>query len=141
MTDFDAYADQILPLDGPYNASDVHTAARLVAELVRRLNHATLGDNAEQSLPIPQDVDQVVVWLHTALSRVPQLFNQIASRVQRLEGVGVDDHHDGLDSSDAAVMVAQHLARAVPHIDQATTELRQAQRITGRLYVRSEAAS
>lgn len=94
--DVDSYADEILPVDGPHTPEGVLTAAGLIGELVRRLNHATLPDRAERSLPYPSTVDRAVGQLRGAFGLLPQLLGQLARRLEAFadEPGLYDDRHD-----------------------------------------------
>ncbi len=89
----DAIADQILPLDGPHTPDAVILAAAVIAELVRRLNHATLSHNAPDALPAPQVADGLLGGLDVATGRLPQLFWQVGRRLGSFDPdrLGVDD--------------------------------------------------
>src|SRR5262245_27636338 len=84
IRDLDEIADEILPVDGPHTPDGVRAAAGLIGELVRRLNHATLRERVERSLPYPATVDAVVGRLQAAAGGLPQLLIQLAHRLDAL---------------------------------------------------------
>jgi hypothetical protein len=73
-------ADQVLPLDGPYDPEGLITAAALVAELVRRLNHATI---ARKAFRYPSELDRTLAGIKAAMYGLPQLFGQLATELER----------------------------------------------------------
>jgi hypothetical protein len=80
MPTVDEHVDSILPFVEP-TAEHVADAARLIAELVRRLNHVTIREGV---LHYPAEVDAVVGALSGAASRLPQLLCQLGAAVRRL---------------------------------------------------------
>ena len=83
MTDIDRWAAEILPLGEPYDPQAVADAARLTAELVRRLCHVTIDDTAT---PGPEHVDGVVADVKATVAGLPRLCRQLADRLQRFAG-------------------------------------------------------
>ena len=73
-TDADVVADQVLPLGGPYDPEAIIAAAHTIAELVRRLNHATFDNGAFQ---YPAQLSNTVGAIRDAVVRLDQLFNQL----------------------------------------------------------------
>lgn len=65
-------------LDGPHTDQDTAGAARLAAETVRYLNHAT-GPHAGQGLTEPATAYDVTGQLTTAIYGLPQLCGQLAA--------------------------------------------------------------
>lgn len=57
-------------------------ASTELAELVRYLNHATQTQEVREALPFPSQMDSVVGDLASAVSRMPQLFEQLAGRLK-----------------------------------------------------------
>jgi hypothetical protein len=60
----DRIADQLLPLGGPYHPDAVVATATAMAELVRRLNHATFHGSA-----LPIRVTSTSSWAESDLPR------------------------------------------------------------------------
>jgi hypothetical protein len=81
----EAAAESVLPVDGPYGPDRVIAAGDAIAELVRRLNHATQGVHTPQSLPYPADVASLLGGLSTAAARLQQLIRQVAVQVHQWE--------------------------------------------------------
>jgi hypothetical protein len=115
--DPEALADQVLPIGGPYTPGQVHGAAELLAELVRRLNHATRHDDA---LPAVRDVERLIALLEATAGSLPQLCRQLITRV-RSERLGVDG--GGLqavtDTATALTAADVHLVSAALALDRA----------------------
>jgi hypothetical protein len=102
--DVDAVADGVLLLDGPYTHETLTDAARLIDELVRRLNHATYGR------PAPPTIDRMVSDLSSAAHGLDQLCTQLADRL-------IEWHDDPRVRADGATtatpQILLHDARAV----------------------------
>jgi len=108
----DAYeaADRVLPLDGPHQPDQVVTAARLVAELVRRLNRATRPGHA---LPSPGDLYGLLGGLTEAVAGLDQLLGQLADRADAFaENPRLTHTHHPAEASSAALQAANLLHRA-----------------------------
>lgn len=98
----------------PLDAIDVHDprmtavrTARLLADLARTLNYATLP--GDPRLEYPSDVYMVLESLHAALSRLPQACEQLAAYLQRQRDAGVLYAERGFPHADrpgAAVEIA-----------------------------------
>jgi len=138
VTTLDLIADQVLPLDaaGP---EQVAAAASLVAELVRRLNHATSTATAAPTLPTPQDADQVVSALDDAVKRMPQLCGQLADLMDRFAATpGLVADALGPTPPDGAPGIARaasySLRCAQMRLAAVASDLRVAGRSTARLY-------
>lgn len=135
--DPDAFADNILPLDGPHDANNVIAAAEVVAELVRRLNHATFPGMG--TLPYPSNVDSLVSALAGATSRLPQLCRQLAARMDVFaadERLGVDNLGATLHPADVALAAESALRDAAHRADAMASALGRAGRSTSRLTYR-----
>lgn len=141
MRDVDDYADEILPVDGPHTPEGVLAAAGLIAELVRRLNHATLPHRTERSLPYPSTVNSVVSRLHGAAALLPQTLEQLAGRLRGLaESPDLcDDRYDSapMTADMVAVMAAAVLSNeARRHTGNLADRLAYACRYTNHLGIR-----
>ena len=64
-----------LDLDGPYNPEAVLEAAEALAEITRRLNHATRDPAC---LEYPAEAGRLIWSLQSAASRLPQLLGQVS---------------------------------------------------------------
>jgi hypothetical protein len=96
LVDAEHAADLLLTLDGPYHPDHLIEAARTVAELVRRLNHATFSRSA---LPYPPQLDRVVACLRSSVYGLQQTFGQLAVRLDAFATdprVGHDSRHEDL---------------------------------------------
>jgi len=119
--------DRLLPLGGPYDPDGVAEAARTIAELVRRLNHATVHSSA---LRYPPHVHRTVEALRSALHGLRQTFTQIAVR---LDGLGADPrvgHDSGADPAAACAEAASQLRQAADALSAVTDPLAKAERVT-----------
>lgn len=140
MTDLDPYlyADQILPLGGPYNPEAVTATAALCAELVRRLNHATF--RGENSLPYPSSVDRLVTNLNGAVAGLPQLLGQLAQRLDTFAddpNLYADAAAKGQPAPEVAACAAVFLRdEAAPRAEWLADALTQARQFTARLGLR-----
>jgi hypothetical protein len=121
--DADQVADLLLPLDSPYPSERVLEAARTVAELVRRLNHATFGRAA---LRYPPQLYRAVGALRSGVYGLQQTFTQLAARLDTFATdprVGHDNRHDlATACTDAAAqlrLAAAALGIVTAHLDQA----------------------
>ena len=108
----DAYeaADHVLPLDGPYQPDQVVTAARLIGELVRRLNRATVTGHA---LPSPGDLYGLLGGITEAVAGLGQLLAQLADRADEFaEHPRLTHAHHPAEAWFAATQAANLLQRA-----------------------------
>jgi hypothetical protein len=136
----EAIAEAVLPLDGPYPAQQLAAAAEVMAELARRLTHATLAHNVGQSLPKPQALDTLVRELDQMPGSLAQTLRQIAGHLRR----GADDPALSLDEdagehltpAAVALLAAEHLGTAAGHVEALGRSLAQARASTARLRVR-----
>jgi hypothetical protein len=96
--------DDILPTGGPYTPDQIHTAAAAIAELARRLNHATLAHHVGDTLPTPGDVDLVLTSIAALTARLPQLIGQLADTLSRYnpDRLAVDQIGPATTGPDAA---------------------------------------
>lgn len=132
----DQIADDILPLDGPYNPEAMALTGRLLGELVRRLNHATLWHNTDESLPYPSGIDTQVAGLVGATAAMDQLLGQLAYRLGSIandERLQVDGRGARLTPLEATATAAQYLTDASAGLAQAVAALEKAQNLTSRL--------
>lgn len=72
--------------DAPHAPDRTRRAADLAAEAVRLLNHATRTGSG--GLTYPADADAVTASLDTLVSRLPQLFSQIAGWLEGEQEAG-----------------------------------------------------
>jgi hypothetical protein len=131
MPDADQIADQLLPLDGPYHPDGVIETARTVAELVRRLNHATFHRAA---LAYPPQLYRTVGSLRAGLYGLQQTFGQLATRLEAFATdarVGHDTRRD--DPAIACHDAAHELRRAAAALGSVTGPLDAATQITSHL--------
>ncbi|MBX6721717.1 MAG: hypothetical protein IRY92_00555 [Dactylosporangium sp.] len=108
----DAYeaADHVLPLDGPHQPDQVIAAARLIGELVRRLNRATASGHV---LPWPGDLYGVLGGITEAVAGLAQLLDQLADRADAFaEHPRLTHTHHPAEARPAATQAADLLRRA-----------------------------
>lgn len=132
--DTDRIADQILRLDGPYTPDETIAAVKVVAELVRRLNNATLNALV-LTLPNPGNVDTVIQDLVILMERLPQLLDHIATRIDMLGGdprVAVDQRGER-DLADVVAWAVVNLREASSGVDSARKALKAVGAGTSRL--------
>lgn len=140
--DPDALADEIILLDGPHDADNVIAAAGVVAELVRRLNHATQAYKCERVLFYPSNVDRLVSLLAGAAYGLPQLCRQLAARMDVFaadERLGVDNLGEALAPAGVALDAQVDLYIAAQGADAVADALSRARRSTSRLTYREAA--
>src|SRR5262245_58816669 len=130
----DELADRLLRLDGPYHPDAVVEAAATIAELVRRLNHATFHFSA---LRYPAQLYRVVGSLNAAVWGLQQLLGQLAARLDRW----ADDPrlgHDGagVQAAEVATQAADALRQAAAARRILTDPLEHAHRLTSHLNYR-----
>lgn len=108
-------AEQILPLDGPHHPEAVIAAGRTISELVRRLNHATFRTNA---FTYPGEVNQLVGAIAGSVDALPQLFRQLAHRLDAFAAdprLTAEPASDNATAADIAAATARWLtAEATP---------------------------
>lgn len=132
MPDADELADQIIGFDG--TPEQVATAAAVIAELLRRLNHH-LTRRPTEALPEPQDVDAVLWNLHTTSQRLRDLLRHLATRT---EALGWQDaiRSTGQYAPDiAAGIAALNLRDAADRVDEAGSAIKVAASETSTLYL------
>ena len=124
-------ADQLLPLGGPYDPDAVIETARTIAELVRRLNHATFSRSA---LAYPPQLYRTVSSLRSGLYGLQQTFGQLAARLNAFaidRRVGHDTRRD--DPATACLHAAHALHQASAGLTTVTSPLDAATQITSHL--------
>ena len=124
-------ADLLLPLGGPYEPDHVIEAARTVAELVRRLNHATFSRSA---LAYPPQLYRAVSSLRSGVYGLQQTFGQLAARLDAFATdprVGHDSRRD--DPATACTDAAHALRQAAAALDTVTGPLDTTSQITSHL--------
>lgn len=132
IPDPEVVADMVLPLGGPYTPEMLAAAASLVAELVRRLNHATRNPAIDH----PALVDAAVGLLARAVAGMPQLCGQLATLLGRFHDTpglyaAGPDHPD--TPGDVIALARGHLGYAAHALDGAAERLGQAGNCTARL--------
>lgn len=143
MTTFDPddIADQVLPLDGPHDADNTYAAAQVIAELVRRLNHATLPGHVDPVLVYPSQVDRIVGALHRAAAGMSQLMRQLSIRMEAFADdprTGIDELGPAHNPHAVADAAAGSLAAAAFQADETATRLNRARKSTTRLTYRED---
>jgi hypothetical protein len=131
VDDVNRLADLVFALDHPYDPESVVRAAAMVAELVRRLNHATLH---RATLPDPAQLDQIVGRLQRAVQGLTQTLGQLANQ---LDWYATDPHisHDrNLDPTGAAVHAAEQLRTAAGALITVARHMDAAHQTTSHLY-------
>jgi hypothetical protein len=128
--DVDRVADLVLPLGGPYDPEAVVQAATTVAELVRRLNHATFHPMA---LRYPSQLYRVVGGLRAGVYGLDQTLRQLAAR---LDGWAADPsvgHDHGHDPAATCADASERLHRAAVALVAVTRPLDTAYEATSHL--------
>lgn len=122
-------ADGILPLDGA-TPEQALAAASLVAELVRRLNHATRG-----ATPTPPELDSIVTSVHLAVRGLPQLVTQLATIAEQYASHPLLAADDGGNPTKLAVAASQEMTIAAARLVDTETHLNRARQHTAQLYL------
>lgn len=129
MPDVDQLADQVLGFDA--TPDQVTVAASVLAELVRRLNHATRAANLT-----PQEVDRVVVDLGRAVGMLPQLFRQLGQRIAAHDNSGRLAAAGDRPAAEVARAARMFLGYAEGDVERGLAQhLNLAQQETSRLYL------
>lgn len=118
--DYNAVADEVLPVDGPYEPEALQAAASLIAELVRRLNHATRAGTA--GIGYPSHVGDVAARIQSAVAVMPQLLMQLADRLTEFVDnprLYADEWAGGVPAREVAVEAVAELLDAACHVDAA----------------------
>jgi hypothetical protein len=102
-------AQSVLPL-GNTDPERVVQAAIGVAELVRRLNHATHPTGSGTALPWPSSVGRVAGQIDAALWGIEQLLGQLAHRLDAFADHPRLYHDQRRDDREAAATAARHAA-------------------------------
>jgi hypothetical protein len=100
-----------LRTDGPHSPEYTREVGNVLAEAVKVLNYATMGDGIE----CPADVDSVISAVYVAAECMPQLFGQMAAFVTRQARSGNLADTKGGDPVVAAGMLAIALEQAAQH--------------------------
>jgi hypothetical protein len=130
MADFD------LNPDGPHSPSYTREVGNVLAEAVRVLNYATLGD--VPGLDCPADAYTLFGALYTATSRLPQLLGQIADFLDdQLAGGNLADDHQR-DPSRLIRSAMTHLQYAQVAAHDVTGRLRAAQADVSGIYLKED---
>jgi len=123
-------ADLLVPLRGPYDPDRVVEAAWTVGELVRRINHATIGDAI---LLDPHQVNRTVTGLREALYGLEQTFDQIGDRLDALATDPRVEAHPRHDSSTVCRTAAGEVRQAAANLHAVVAPLARAGNLTGPL--------
>jgi len=136
LTFVEDMAHEVLPLDRAGTPESVQAAAQLMAELVRRLNHATLRPG-EHTLPAPVDVAALVSALQETLARLPQLLRQIGARLDMFDPAQLraDGFGPVTDPAELASGAAEYLDMAARQTAAVGDHLQSATRYANRLAV------
>ena len=126
--------DISLNTDGPHGPDYTRDLGNALAETVRCLNYATLGD--APGLEDPADAYSLLGALYTATERLPQLVTQLVAFLAQQGGTGsvADDH--GRDAETQVAEASYHLGHAHGASTALTKALQQAQQSISGLYVR-----
>jgi hypothetical protein len=115
--------------DGPHDDGTITAVARIAAEAIRVLNHATMPG---RGLSEPATVCAVLGELAAAAHRLPQLCGQLAGWLRQQDTAGQLAHpaeglpsavHDALAGLDRAARDATCLGEALDQAQQATAWL------------------
>ncbi|MCW2904121.1 MAG: hypothetical protein JWO67_6386 [Streptosporangiaceae bacterium] len=124
----------VLNTDGPHSPEYTRDVGNALAEAVRVLNYATLGD--APGLDNPGDAYSLLGALYTALDRFPQLLDQVGRFLKTQAASGRIGDTGGRGAVIQAGMAAALLEDAGSRIGSASWQLHLAQNdITG-LYVK-----
>jgi hypothetical protein len=133
----DAIAEAVLPLDGPYSPQQLAAAAEVMAELARRLAHATLAHNVGEALPMPRALDTLVRELGRVPGPLAQALRQLAGHLRRIADdprLGADEDADErLTPAAVALLGAEHLDTSAGQAEKVGQALAQARSDTARL--------
>jgi hypothetical protein len=113
-----------------------HQVGDLIAEAVRVLNHATLGD--APGLDWPADAYDLIGYLKTAAERLPQLLTQIAAFLDGWQASGQLADTTGDDPTRRASVVFLALGEASGHALQFAESLTVAHNASSYLYVKDD---
>jgi len=125
-----------LRTDGPHSPEYTREVGNLLAEAVRVLNYATLGDCP--GLEYPGDAYTLLGALYTATQGLPQLLGQVASFVTAQAAAGKLGDTQGRSAVQVAGVNAACLALASQLAGDLTGRLQAAQNAISGLYVKGE---
>ena len=128
--DADRIADLLLPLGGPYTPEAVVQTATTMAELVRRLNHATFGGGA---LRYPSHLYHVVGGIRSAAYGLEQTLRQLSTHLDRWTIDPRVGHDRNGDPSHTCAQACEELRRCAANLDAVTTALDTAHELTSHL--------
>ena len=123
-----------LHVDGPHSPERTKEIADLLAECVRFLNYASMSGGG--GLSDPADVYYVLGALYTGTQRLPQLFGQLATILDRQVAAGTLADNTGGDPAVLSAEAGYALATAAGAGDGLTTDLHDAQQAISGLYVK-----
>lgn len=128
--DADRIADLLLPLGGPYDPDAVVQAATAVADLVRRLNHATFHASA---LRYPAHLYQVVGGIRSAAYGLGQTLRQLATQLDRWAMDPRVGHDQAGDPSATCANARDRLRQCAASLATVTAPLDAAHALTSHL--------
>lgn len=105
------------PTLGPHTGDSTASAAATFAELVRYLNHATIGENAMDAWPRANDAEATFSALAEGASRLPQLLQQLSNWLRWLGEDSTLRHYGDLEPWLAAYLEGDNAGelRKLPH--------------------------
>lgn len=129
------HVEDALPQGGPYNIERTETAALILPELVRYLNHATFDDrDAAAALPYPSTTSSVIASVKVLTERLQQLLGQLADREdQHAADPGLQAYGSETPAAVLAGMVAAELRDAAQLAADMTSHLNRAHNDAARL--------
>lgn len=125
-----------LRTDGPHNPDYTREVGNALAEAVRVLNYATLGD--APGLEYPGDAYTLLGALYTATERLPQLLDQTGRFLRARAATGtLGDDRGGVPAALTASAAAS-LSAAASYASDLTRVLHDAQNAIAGLYVKGD---
>ena len=125
-----------LRTDGPHSPDYTREVGNVLAEAVRTLNYATLGDCP--GLEYPDEADRLLRDVTTALDRLPQLLEQVRGWLGDRALAGVVGHDQGKDVARSVSITGGALISAAGHLVTASGILRDATAETSHLTGRGD---
>jgi hypothetical protein len=122
--------------DGPHSPAYTREVGNLLAEAVRVLNYATLGD--APGLEYPGDAYALLGALCTTTQRMPQLFEQMIAFLRAQASTGRLGESSGEDWNERTVLGMARLTDARVRVEQVTRALQSAQNAIAGLYVKED---
>lgn len=125
-----------LRTDGPHSPEYTREVGNVLAEAVRVLNYASLGD--APGFEYPGDVYELLAALGTATQRMPQLFDQMTEFLRRQAATGRLGDASGEDWNERTALGMARLTDARVRVEQVTRALQSAQSAISGLYVKED---